>query len=592
MSDDEARLGAGGTGGSAEGAGRPPPSAWRRLLWWILPVGYWLVASRVPLPGVDLVAFRMEVPWVAGLGLSLLTAGLWPLVAGYVLVEIGAALVPAWRPLRHTRRGRGALARAAFLGAMIATLFAAWRTLSLLSENGALVGSPFLPVVTMLGATALLWIVLHVSDSRSSGSALALLLGLSSAFVLVRDGIGWSLIAGPKDLPQPHTPILLSSLSIVATVLVLRARAPGGRAAAAAVEAPGGGGLFVRLPVGGLVPLLGVEIVVSALVFAVTSRVLPFSIDPFGASWPLRAALIGLGVVASIEGAYSWPSSSVVWGALFDGHGAVPDGAGRSPAALAPPPLSGLRPPSGGPRGAPYEEGAPPTGNAEDAAADEDGAEVEGAIGAAYAPPRDAIADRHLAIEDGRKPGEGGDGAALRERRIRSQLVRAAVPTIVYLVLVSWPMWPIVDLPAGTSRTIGAMAGVCLLVAVLMDLVAETRFRRAHRDAVSVVVQLHTGAADAVIAALAEASVPAFARNMNVRVLTGFFGPFAPIEVLVPSSRLAAARERLAAILVAEPEIEAPRGEDPGSVSGDSGAPPERRVVKRRRKRPAAEEAP
>jgi len=595
VNDDKAPAGA---GDPAEGP--RPPSAWRRLLWLTLPVGYWLVATRVPLAGI-------ELPEGGGLSVSLFPTGLSPLVTGYVLVEIAAALVPAWRPLRRTQHGRGSLARAAFLVALLAALFGVWRMLPVLTQAGAFINSAFLAVVTTLGATALLWIVVQVSDSRSGGSALALLLGLSSVVALVRDGIAsGGLSAGPKDLPQPLTSALLASLSVAATVVMLRsrmrhplgdgvptlrARHPPGASAptpgepegqsAPVEEAPGDHGLFVRLPLGGLAPLWGIDVLVSSQMLLLMSDLWPASLDPFGASWPPVMALVAFGGVVLIEVAFSWPASAMVWRALFDAR--------RTEKA----------------RGAPYEVGAPPVESPMKSSANEGDAGEENA-GAAYAPPRDATL--------GMLPALVGEGDALWGNRIQSLLLRAVAPTMAYLVLVAWPLWPIVDRPFRASQAISSMAGVCLLVAAVIDLVAETRFRLAHRDAVSVTMRAHVGAADAAIAALGEAGVPAFARNVNVRVLLSFFGPFAPIEVLVPGSQLGAAaasglrppaaaaasglrppadaaRERLAAILVAEPESEEPKvGESESAPSKAESWAGKKRVPRKRRKRPSEEE--
>ncbi len=86
----------------------------------------------------------------------------------------------------------------------------------------------------------------------------------------------------------------------------------------------------------------------------------------------------------------------------------------------------------------------------------------------------------------------------------------------------------------------------------VFDVVAEVRLRWAHRDATAVLVEQRPYVAGAAVAALAEVGIPAYARNTGVRALLSFFGPFAPIEVLVPGAAMARARERLAAIL--EPE--------------------------------------
>ena len=64
---------------------------------------------------------------------------------------------------------------------------------------------------------------------------------------------------------------------------------------------------------------------------------------------------------------------------------------------------------------------------------------------------------------------------------------------------------------------LSAVAGVCLLVAAVFDVVAEVRFRWAHRDAAAVLVEQRPYVADAAVAALAEVGIPAGVRNTGGR---------------------------------------------------------------------------
>lgn len=546
-----------GSGGSTSGAGREPPSAWRRLLWLSLPVGYWVVASRVPLPGVDAGAVgpfsALETP-----RFNLLSVGLPALVAGYVLVEIGAAVVPAWRPLRRTRRGRASLAPAAFLGAMITAVGVAFTLLSPATESGLLTGSWWMPIVSLLGATALLWIVVHATDRRSGGSALALLAGLSGAFELARGGVveAW-LTAGEKDLPQPVTSILLSSLALAMTVVVLRSRVGDGA---------GDGGPSVRVPVGGLAPFWGAQSLLPLVIMVLVSSKVP------GLPWYpgfTTAVLAGLVVVVSLD-VLAWrATSSALVGALVEGRSPPPEGA--------PVPGEGAESAGAG-VGA---RGANVSGEGAESAGAGVAEEADGAIGAAYAPPREPVAAEG--------PRMTPDRAAAWAARTRGLLLRAAVPTMAYLALVAWPAWPVLDHPDRSGRVVGAMAGACLLVAVVLDLIAETRFRLAHPGAVSLLALHHAGSADGVVTALGDAQVPAFARNVHARTLLSFVGPFAPIDILVPASKVPVAGERLAGIFPVEPELEPP---PPEAAPGKPEPSPKRPSQRKRRKRPASEDPP
>jgi hypothetical protein len=503
----------------------------------LLPVGYWVMASRVPILELDSEAFGGALVGLATPRYHLLSAAFPAIVGGYVLVEIGAAAVPAWRPLRRTQRGRAVLARAAFVGALVFTVAIAWALPGPAPLAELLTGSSLIPILTLLGATALFWMVIHASERRSVGSVIALLVGLSLTFDLVRLGIvePW-FTAADTDLPQPATSLALTSLALAATLAVLRSRVR---------EGAGDGRLSVRVPLGGLAAFWGAQSVWPLVLIGVASSKLP------GLTWaPGYAAAVVLGfVVVVLVELFSWrASSSAVVGPLFD--------AGSSPA------------------GASAGVGA----SAEVGASAGVGERADGGIGAAYAPPREPVAREGAGMAP-----ERARAWAVRTRRL---LVRALVPTVAYLAIVAWPAWPVLDHPDRSGRVVGAMAGACLLVAVVLDLIAETRFRLAHPGAVSVHMHHHVGAADAAVTALAEAEVPAFARNVHVRTLLSFFGPFAPIDILVPASKLPVAQERLARILPAPPEMEPP----PAEAAPEEPQPsPKRSPPRRRRKRPDAD---
>ncbi len=59
-------------------------------------------------------------------------------------------------------------------------------------------------------------------------------------------------------------------------------------------------------------------------------------------------------------------------------------------------------------------------------------------------------------------------------------------------------------------------------------------------------------AVEPALAALAAAGIPAFARTRHFRALSHFFGPYAPIEILVPLERAAEA-DALCANVVVDP---------------------------------------
>lgn len=460
--------------------------------------------------------------------------GISPILTGYVLVEIVALAAIPWRHLRSTRRGRARLSLAALVTALVLAAVTGWRFVAAFHESAWLVGSPILPTLTLVALTAVVWAVLHAADRNGAGSSMALLAGLVSTGELVRaERSRWIAGAKDADLPQAATFAGLLALAALATLLVLKRGAqreapPGERAA-----------LSARIPSGGLVPLWTIAIL-AALVPAPLARTLGLA-RLADVPWVVWLALLLV--------AWPWllqPPSQVgaAWAVLFE------------PAAS---------------RGA----GEPISGEAADQAKAD----------AAYAPPLGG---------DGSAPTGTFEAAAARlpparmavwAGRARAVLLRAMVPTLAYLAVVAWPVWPVLGRPDDPWRRLAGVAWVCLLVAAIRDIVAETRFRLAHRDAVPLHAEQRLAAADAALAALSAEGIPAFARNGGARTLLSFFGPYAPLEILVPEEHAPAARERLAALL--EPPEPTP-GERP-PAAGEPAKPRPRKkgsTAKRRKPKP------
>jgi hypothetical protein len=97
------------------------------------------------------------------------------------------------------------------------------------------------------------------------------------------------------------------------------------------------------------------------------------------------------------------------------------------------------------------------------------------------------------------------------------------------------------------------MLGVAVLVAVALDVQSEWRFRRRHGVVASIWPVHQVYAAPAVIEALAAKEIPALPRGLRHRALLQLFGPFVPIEILVPAEKAAAAGELLRAALTPRP---------------------------------------
>jgi hypothetical protein len=83
------------------------------------------------------------------------------------------------------------------------------------------------------------------------------------------------------------------------------------------------------------------------------------------------------------------------------------------------------------------------------------------------------------------------------------------------------------------------------LVAICMDLAAEWRFRAAEPDAISVWPLHRVALVEVALEALKKAGIPAHPRGAHHRALMHFFGPYVPIELLVPAARAEEAKKIL-----------------------------------------------
>jgi preprotein translocase subunit SecY len=97
-----------------------------------------------------------------------------------------------------------------------------------------------------------------------------------------------------------------------------------------------------------------------------------------------------------------------------------------------------------------------------------------------------------------------------------------------------------------SSATLGTevLLGV-VLTAAIMDLGAEWRMRRQHGPLVTLRPEHRVYAIDAMAQRLEAAGIPVLLRSALVRTLLQFFGPWVPVEIMVPGSRAAEARALL-----------------------------------------------
>jgi hypothetical protein len=87
------------------------------------------------------------------------------------------------------------------------------------------------------------------------------------------------------------------------------------------------------------------------------------------------------------------------------------------------------------------------------------------------------------------------------------------------------------------------------MVAILMDLSAEWRFRAAEPDAVPVWPLHRVALVEVALEALRKSGIPAHPRGAHHRALMHFFGPYVPIDLLVPTARAREAQQILSETL-------------------------------------------
>lgn len=110
-----------------------------------------------------------------------------------------------------------------------------------------------------------------------------------------------------------------------------------------------------------------------------------------------------------------------------------------------------------------------------------------------------------------------------------------------FLVLISiGPLW--------LARPDMLLIDALMLVigtAIVMDITAEIGARRRHPDLVSIWPLHRVQHIDSTLASLRDASIPAFARGRYHRTLLYFFGPYIPIQIMVPNDQSERARALL-----------------------------------------------
>lgn len=410
--------------------------------------------------------------------LSVISLGLTPAIRAFVIVEILAALIPAWRPLRHSGpEGRRKLTVAALLLTVALAAYSAYSVGEMASSFNIVTTWGLLPrgvmMATLMAGVFLQLGLAGLAQRFGLGNGILTLLAAHMLF----DEISWFAA-------QARAPDDVSSLGPLSVVVML---------------------LIAALYAAATLVILGVPW--RTLLGALSGREMTES-HGAPANNPYRAAprTVRLGPLPC-------PTSGI--GPFF----------AAATLLNLPNQLAALGLPVGGVTVAIYRSGLfMPLYLA-----------LLAGLGIAFSflfnPPDQIAAVRARARQDDAAPDALGAEAKL-------DLNRATVRSAVYIVAIAGlaeVSWRLVN-----HRIDQIM--VILLTAAALDIRADWLARRAVPDLVPVWQEHRPFAVDAALQALAREGISAHARALYGRLMLQLFGPFAPIEIMVRPEKAEAAR--------------------------------------------------
>jgi hypothetical protein len=268
-----------------------------------------LVLDRVNLPTIERTGF-MEMPAGPRAGMSMFALGLVPLCVGFVAVELVAAAVPAWRPLRLTPAGRRKLGVATVLVGMVMAVLQALPITSYLEmQNGrlnALESAPMdkhvLVATSLAGGTLLLGLLAAVISTWGLANGFGVLFAAGAVIATLRPRVSDWWTEEPA-LASSAIPFTIAFVVVVAVIvgwwLTRRVTDRRGEHPAPPVIAP----------VAGLVPILWVFAIVAltpiALHVDAVQKLLDHAIELQGSTVAL--AIIGLGLCVGLGWLWARP---------------------------------------------------------------------------------------------------------------------------------------------------------------------------------------------------------------------------------------------------------------------------------------------
>lgn len=398
-----------------------------------------VIASYIPLPGVDADVLRDLVgphgPRLVNVGML----GLAPLITAYLLVEFIALIVPSWRRRRHAGPDARKPLSHAVVGVTLAlVVIQAWYIASYLQSIDDALSFGLAPRLFVIGA-------IGAATLAFAGIAAAIRThGLGNGYGALLTG-GWLVAFGRHwaDAPMSAADLLaivtlVAIAIIVATVLRWRIYSAGESS--------------LRVPTSGIAPLSdagGMVVVIGLLGMfqadAVAARLGRWTADVHQRTWLVIALVIAL---------------AFVWSAAFARPAVTRDFAQRV----------GLAAPS-------WQSWRRAT----------------------------ALSATALVLIGG-----------------------VAIATSGARGSIAWLVEPV---------------AACIATAVVLDIIDDLRARRVELDRVWIVHQPQH--AELIARALGDAGIPCHLAASHLRTLLAWFGPFAPIDVLVPTEFVPSATTKL-----------------------------------------------
>ena len=137
---------------------------------------------------------------------------------------------------------------------------------------------------------------------------------------------------------------------------------------------------------------------------------------------------------------------------------------------------------------------------------------------------------------------QGGMEAPSRAAWMRAALVSTALFVLAFAVVAA-----AVRLSDVAKWTVGTAPGILIATAVVLDVIDDARAHRARLVPVGMIHQIQYAAV--IERVLGDAGIPCHLHASNLRTLLAFFGPWAPVFVLVPADQADAARPKVDDVL-------------------------------------------